>query len=263
MSAWFVPPTLRGYHTSWLGADALAGLSLVAVALPSQMATARLAGVPAAAGLYAFVAGSVLYALFGTNRRLSVGADSTIAPVLAVGVASIAVVGTSRYLTTMAFAALLVGGLLPRAVGGPPRRRRRLSPRVDRRVPLDAGDHGRPRRDRRRDHRPPDSGHPRAGGRGDEHDRSRASSARPGKPHERLVGGYRRRRARADRRRPADRSSPPRRAARSGAVDRRGRCVRPGYPPRRGDPRHHPWRAAPRRTARRVLDGAPPAPRSR
>ena len=112
MSAWFVPPTLRGYHTSWLGADALAGLSLVAVALPSQMATARLAGVPAAAGLYAFVAGSVLYALFGTNRRLSVGADSTIAPVLAVGVASIAVVGTSRYLTTMAFAALLVGGLL-------------------------------------------------------------------------------------------------------------------------------------------------------
>jgi SulP family sulfate permease len=112
LSAWWVPPTLRGYRTSWLGADALAGLSLVAVALPSQMATARLAGVPAVAGLYAFVAGSVLFALFGTNRRLSVGADSTIAPVLAVGVASIAVVGTSRYITTMAFAALLVGGLL-------------------------------------------------------------------------------------------------------------------------------------------------------
>ena len=112
MSTWWVPPTLRGYRTSWLGADALAGLSLVAVALPSQMATARLAGVPAVAGLYAFVAGSVLFALFGTNRRLSVGADSTIAPVLAVGVASIAVVGTSRYITTMAFAALLVGGLL-------------------------------------------------------------------------------------------------------------------------------------------------------
>jgi sulfate permease, SulP family len=112
MSAWWVPPTLRGYRRSGLGADALAGLSLVAVALPSQMATARLAGVPAVAGLYAFVAGSVLYALLGTNRRLSVGADSTIAPVLAVGVASVAVVGTSRYITTMAFAALLVGGLL-------------------------------------------------------------------------------------------------------------------------------------------------------
>jgi SulP family sulfate permease len=112
MSTWWVPPTLRGYRPSWLGADALAGLSLVAVALPSQMATARLAGLPAVAGLYAFVAGSVLYALFGTNRRLSVGADSTIAPVLAVGVASIAAVGTSRYAATMAFAAILVGALL-------------------------------------------------------------------------------------------------------------------------------------------------------
>ena len=55
------------------------------------MATARLADLPAVAGLYAFVAGSLLYALLGTNRHLSVGADSTIAPVLATGVAAVAV----------------------------------------------------------------------------------------------------------------------------------------------------------------------------
>ena len=103
---------MRGYRARWLGTDALAGLALVAVALPSQMATARLAGVPAVVGLYAFVAGSLLYALVGTNRRLSVGADSTIAPVLAVGVASIAMIGTSGYITTMAFTAVLVGAVL-------------------------------------------------------------------------------------------------------------------------------------------------------
>ena len=107
-----MPPTLRGYRASWLGADALAGLTLVAVAVPSQMATARLADLPAVAGLYAFVAGSLFYALLGTNRHLSVGADSTIAPVLAVGVASVAAVGTSGYGAVMAFTALLVGGLL-------------------------------------------------------------------------------------------------------------------------------------------------------
>ncbi len=112
MSAWWVPPTLRGYAGSWLGADALAGLTLVAVALPSQMATALLADLPVVAGLYAFVAGSVLYALVGKNRHLSVGADSTIAPVLATGVASIAVVGTSGYGSAMAFTALLVGVVL-------------------------------------------------------------------------------------------------------------------------------------------------------
>jgi SulP family sulfate permease len=112
MGGWWVPPTLRGYRASWVGPDALAGLTLVAVALPAQMATARLANLPAVAGLDAFVAGSLLYAGLGPGRHLSVGADSTIAPVLATGVASVAAVGTARYGSVMALTALLVGGLL-------------------------------------------------------------------------------------------------------------------------------------------------------
>jgi MFS superfamily sulfate permease-like transporter len=90
----------------------LAALTLVAVALPSQMATARLAGLPAVVGLYAFVAGSLLYSLLGTKPHLSVGADSTIAPVLATAAVAVAAVGTARYAATMAFTALLVGALL-------------------------------------------------------------------------------------------------------------------------------------------------------
>jgi sulfate permease, SulP family len=105
-----IPATLRGYRAAWLGADALAGMTLVAVALPGQIATARLADLPALAGLYAFVAGSLVYALLGTNRHLSVGADSTIAPVLATGVAAVAV--GSGYGLAMAFTALLVGAAL-------------------------------------------------------------------------------------------------------------------------------------------------------
>jgi sulfate permease, SulP family len=112
MNARWAAPTLRNYHKAWLGGDALAGLTLVAVALPSQMATARLANLPAVVGLYAFVAGSLLYALLGPNRHLSVGADSTIAPVLASAAAAVAVVGTAGYAATMAFTALLVGALL-------------------------------------------------------------------------------------------------------------------------------------------------------
>jgi len=111
-SLWWIPVTLRGYRASWLGADALAGLTLVAVVLPGQMATARLADLPAIAGLLAFVAGSLAYALLGTNRRLSVGADSTIAPVLATGVAAVAVAGSSGYGVAMAFTALLVGAFI-------------------------------------------------------------------------------------------------------------------------------------------------------
>jgi sulfate permease, SulP family len=112
MRSWGIFPTLRGYRASWLGADVLGGLTLIAVALPSQLATAQLANLPVVTGLYTFVAGSLLYGLFGKSRHLSVGADSTIAPVLATGVASIAVVGTAGYATAMGVAALMVGVLL-------------------------------------------------------------------------------------------------------------------------------------------------------
>lgn len=103
---------MRGYKAAWLGADILAGLTLVAVAIPGQMATARLAGLPAVLGLDAFVVGSLVYALVGANRQLSVGADSTIAPLLATGVAAIAAAGASGYGAVMAVTALLVGAAL-------------------------------------------------------------------------------------------------------------------------------------------------------
>ena len=112
MSAFWVPPTLRGYRRAWLGAAALAALTLVAVALPSQMATARLAGLPAVVALYAFLSGSLLYAALGTKPHLSVGADSTIAPVLATAATAVAAAGSAGYAATMAFMALVVGALL-------------------------------------------------------------------------------------------------------------------------------------------------------
>ena len=112
MDARLVPPTLRGYESSWLGPDVLAGLTLVAIAVPEQMATARLVNMPAVTGLYAFVAGSLLFAVLGRTRQLSVGADSTIAPVLAAGVAAVAAVGTPRYVHLVSFLALMVGVLV-------------------------------------------------------------------------------------------------------------------------------------------------------
>jgi len=105
-------PTLRHYQPAWLGADVLAGLTLVAIALPEQMATSRLAGLPPAVGLYAFLAGSVTFALLGRSARLSVGADSTIAPVMAAGVAALGVTGTAAYGQRVSYLALMVGVLV-------------------------------------------------------------------------------------------------------------------------------------------------------
>jgi MFS superfamily sulfate permease-like transporter len=104
--------SLRGWQASWLPGDALAGLLLAAIALPEQLATARLAGLPPATGLVAFIAGTLGFAVFGSNRFLSCGADSTIAPIFAGGLALIVAGGTMPYASAAALLALLVGLIL-------------------------------------------------------------------------------------------------------------------------------------------------------
>jgi SulP family sulfate permease len=104
--------SLRGYRRTWLPADILAAITLLAIAVPEQLATSRLAGMPPVTGFYAFVAGTVLFALLGSNPRMSVGADSTIAPLFAVGVAHLAVSGTPRYQELVAILAVMVGVLV-------------------------------------------------------------------------------------------------------------------------------------------------------
>ena len=104
--------SLRGYELSWLRRDAMAGLMLVAIALPGQLATARLAGMPAETGLIAFAAGSIAFAAVGGNRFISVGADSTIAPIFAGLIATMAVGEPSRTLQLAAVLALMVGAML-------------------------------------------------------------------------------------------------------------------------------------------------------
>jgi len=104
--------SLRGYSHSWLPGDLLAAMTLAAIAIPEQLATARLAGMPPMAGLLSFAAGSLAFAAFGANRYVSVGADSTIAPIMAGGLAVIASAGSGQYAAMASLLALLVGLVL-------------------------------------------------------------------------------------------------------------------------------------------------------
>ena len=92
-----------------VGPEVMAVLSLLVIAVPEQLATSRLAGMPPITGLYAFVAGTVAFALLGSNPRLSVGADSTIAPLFAVALARFAGTGSSRYTALAGILAVTVG----------------------------------------------------------------------------------------------------------------------------------------------------------
>ena len=101
--------SLHGYRSSWVVGDLVAALTLLAIAVPEQLATARLAGMPPVTGLYAFVAGSVMFALLGSNPQMSVGADSTIAPLFAVGIAAVVSAVSPDYVALIGILAVMVG----------------------------------------------------------------------------------------------------------------------------------------------------------
>jgi len=105
-------PVFRGF-AGWtrgdLPRDIAVGLTLAAIAIPEQMANARLAGFTPEIGLYAFAAASLAFAILGTNRFLSAGADSTIAPIFAGSLALFAAAGSAHYAALAAALALAVG----------------------------------------------------------------------------------------------------------------------------------------------------------
>jgi MFS superfamily sulfate permease-like transporter len=103
--------SLQGGAASWRP-DIIAGLTLAAIAAPEQMATARLGGFAPHIGFYVFIAGSLAFALFGANRYLSAGADSTITPIFAAALAAAAPVGGSEYLVMTALLSVIVGVFL-------------------------------------------------------------------------------------------------------------------------------------------------------
>jgi sulfate permease, SulP family len=107
--AWPVFRSLNGYRLQFLARDLFAGLTLAAIAIPEQMATARLGGFTPQFGFFAFVAGSLAFAAFGSNRFLSSGADSTITPIFAGGLAALVSAGSPDYHTLAAALALMVG----------------------------------------------------------------------------------------------------------------------------------------------------------
>jgi MFS superfamily sulfate permease-like transporter len=115
-SSWPAFRSLDGWTMADLPYDLVGSLTLCAIAIPEQIATARLGGFAPQIGLFAFIAGSLTFAAFGANRYLSVGADSTITPIFAGGLALLAVATAPEYAALAGVLALLVGMIL--IVGG-------------------------------------------------------------------------------------------------------------------------------------------------
>jgi MFS superfamily sulfate permease-like transporter len=111
-AAWPLFRPLRGALRGGLGHDLIAGLTLAAIAIPEQMATARLGGFAPQVGFFAFVAASIAFAVFGANRQLSAGADSTVTPIFAGSLALMAAAGSPQYAELAGVLAVMVGLIL-------------------------------------------------------------------------------------------------------------------------------------------------------
>jgi len=103
-----VAATLPRYRAPSAGRDAVAGVTVAALAIPSAMAYAEVAGVSPVNGLYALLLPAVVYALLGSSRQLSIGPEGSLATLVAAAVLPLAVAGSADAAELAAMLALLV-----------------------------------------------------------------------------------------------------------------------------------------------------------
>jgi SulP family sulfate permease len=100
---------IRNYNRDWLKTDLVAGLTVFAILVPSCLAYGELAGFEPVIGLYAALVAMIVYALFGSSRQLIVGPDATIAILVAIIVAPLALGDPARYAALAAALTILIG----------------------------------------------------------------------------------------------------------------------------------------------------------
>jgi sulfate permease, SulP family len=103
-----VSEELPRYRVHTARRDAIAAATVAALALPSAMAYAEVAGLSPVNGLYALLLPAVFYALLGTSRQLVIGPEGSISALVAASVLGMAAAGSSEAAALAAMLALLV-----------------------------------------------------------------------------------------------------------------------------------------------------------
>jgi len=103
--------TLAGYRREWLAADAIGGISVCLVMVPSVVAYAGLAGLPPVTGLYAALAALAGYGLLASSRQVIAGPDAALTLLVGVAVAPLVTAEPARA-AILAAALAVIGGLV-------------------------------------------------------------------------------------------------------------------------------------------------------
>jgi high affinity sulfate transporter 1 len=91
--------------------ELLAGVTLLAIAIPLNIGYAQIAGLPATAGLYALVLPTVVYAVVVSSRQVVASPDAAAAALVASSIGGLAVAGSADYATLALAQAILCGGM--------------------------------------------------------------------------------------------------------------------------------------------------------
>ncbi len=100
---------LPKYQRTWLRADLIAGLTVVALLIPEGMAYAEIAGMPPQTAFYAAPIGLLAFAIFGTSHQLVVAVSAIIATMSFATVSLIAAPDTPEFILLTAALAVLAG----------------------------------------------------------------------------------------------------------------------------------------------------------
>jgi sulfate permease, SulP family len=102
---------LRSYQRTWLRADLVAGVTLVAYLMPAGLADASLANLPPEAGLYACLFSGLVFWLFCSSRHTAITVTSAISVLVGASLGDLAGGDPSRFWALASCTALIVGGL--------------------------------------------------------------------------------------------------------------------------------------------------------
>lgn len=106
-----MPRPLAGLTWRNAGRESLAGVTLLAIAVPLNIGYAQIAGLPATAGLYALIVPAIVYALLVSSRQVVASPDAAAAALVASSVGGLALAGSADY-ATMAMAQAILSGVM-------------------------------------------------------------------------------------------------------------------------------------------------------
>lgn len=107
---------LPGLNRQNWAAEAIAGITLVAIAVPLNIGYAQIAGLPATAGLYSLIVPAFVFAILASTRQLIASPDAAAAALISSALIGFAAAGSKEYIQ-LALAQAMIAGLMFLVVG--------------------------------------------------------------------------------------------------------------------------------------------------